>query len=156
MSLATQYTLRGHNNIFLIESIQNQCREDYRELLDLTVIFLGAIPLLVITFRFLVLFIMQGGCLRQFTVLKYLCFKINFNLKPKKKIGFREICIFLVHSYVEAWFRAPLTTEASLNDFKLFKNFTKYPGCDISRMLINKLCGHLWYLASENMTIAFF
>lgn len=87
---------------------------------------------------------------------KIFYFKISFSVRQRKLTAFRDICIFLVNIYVRTWFRAPFAIEAPLNDYNLLKSLVKYPDYDISRITINKLCGHLWYIAPETIALAFF
>lgn len=38
----------------------------------------------------------------------------------------------------------------------MIKKLSQYPDSEVFRVTINKLCGHLWYIAPENMAFAFF
>lgn len=135
---------------------ERQCREDYRELLELTVIFLGAIPPRGITFRYPGAFHHARWMSKAIYSFKIFMFQNQFQCQAKEINAFRDICIFLINIYVRTWFRAPFAIEAPLNDYNLLKSLVKYPDSDISRVTINKLCGHLWYIAPETMALAFF
>ena len=51
-----------------------------------------------------------------------------------------------------------MALEAPRLDLEFFKNLNAYREVDkkISRIAINKLCSHLWYLAPETATLVFF
>ncbi|KAL4132664.1 hypothetical protein QTP88_009783 [Uroleucon formosanum] len=70
--------------------------------------------------------------------------------------AFRDICIFLITIYVEAWFRCPAAIEAPYNDFIFLKKLIEYPDKAISETATHKFCGHLWYLAPESIALSFF
>lgn len=135
---------------------ERQCREDYRELLELTVIFLGAIPSRGITFRYPGAFHHAWWMSKAIYSFKIFLFQNQFQCQAKERNAFRDICIFLINIYVKTWFRAPFAIEAPLNDYNLLKSLVEYPDSDISRVTINKLCGHLWYISPETMALAFF
>ena len=89
--------------------------------------------------------------------LKIDLFRGEFTLTKKEKIGIRDICIFLAKLYLKVWIQSPMAAKAPQLDLEFFKNQNAYREVDkkISRIAINKLCNHLWYLAPETAALAF-
>ncbi|KAL4144007.1 hypothetical protein QTP88_006252 [Uroleucon formosanum] len=110
---------------FSISYLNNRLpREDYRELLELTIIFLGGVPPRGLSFK------IPGA--------------IHHARWMAKAIYF--------------WFKAPLTSSATLQDLTFLKGLIKYQSVDksISDIAIKKICGHLWYLSPEAAAFSFF
>ena len=81
------------------------------------------------------------------------------HLTKEEKIGIRDICIFLAELYLKAWIQSPMAAKAPRLDLEFLKNLNSYREVDkkkTSRIAINKLCNHLWYLAPETAALAFF
>lgn len=135
----------------------NQNRDDYIELLKLTLIFIGIIPEKV-TFH-------VPGAMHQTRLmakaiycLKIFIFRDTFELKSKEKEGIGMICTFIVKIYIKIWFIAPISIKASYCDFQLIKTLYDYRSIDkkISEIALNKLLDHLWYMNPENSLMALF
>ncbi|KAL4103442.1 hypothetical protein QTP88_018819 [Uroleucon formosanum] len=135
-----------------------QCREDYRELLELTVIFLGGIPVRGISFRVPGAIHHARWMSKAIYSLKICLFSEQFKLNSKEKNIIYDICIFIVRIYVKYWFSSPVAAFAPSLDLELFKNLILYKKIDpdISNITIKKLSGHLWYLTSETAALSFF
>ena len=80
----------------------------------------------------------------------------QFHLQGTEKTALRDICIFIVHSYVKMWFTATDPIQAPLNDFMFLKQMAEYRDRDTSTAALVKFCGHLWYLSSEAVGTSFF
>jgi len=125
----------------IIEFCNKELKErQCRELLELTVIFLGVIPPRGITFRYPGAFHHARWMPKAIYSFKIFLFQNQFQCQAKERNAFRDICIFLINIYVKTWFRAPFAIEAPLNDYNLLKSLVEYPDSDISRVTINKLC----------------
>jgi len=135
-----------------------QCREDYREFLELTVIFLGGIPVRGISFRVPGAIHHARWMSKAIYSLKICLFSEQFKLNSKEKNIIYDICIFIVRIYVKYWFLSPVAAFAPNLDLELFKNLILYKKIDpdISNITIKKLSGHLWYLTSETAALSFF
>ena len=85
-------------------------------------------------------------------------FRGEFTLTNEEKIGIRDICIFLAKLYLKVWIQSPMAAKAPRLDLEFLKNLNAYREVDknISRITINKLCNHLWYLAPETADLAFY
>lgn len=135
---------------------ERQPRDDYREFLILSLIFLGKndnqrIP--------------PPGAFHHakwmskgIYVLKIYLFRAEFKLKKTdlKKIG--QLCIFIVKIYIKAWFSATSAIRAPANDLLFMKTLLSYETTDseISRATVSKFKNHLWYLAPESAAFSFF
>lgn len=138
---------------------KDQCRADYREFLELVVIFLdGDLP--------------GGNRLKKpgpmhharwmskgIASLKIFLLRNQFTFKDEEEFeGLRDVCIFLIRLYVKAWFKATSAIEAPRLDLTFIKESIEYGNIDgaISRIALNKIAGHLWYLSQEAVALAFF
>ena len=133
-------------------------REDYRQFLDLVIIFLGGTPPRGISFRGPGAFHHARWMAKAICSLKIDLFRDMFTLTNEEKIGIRDICIFLAKLYLKVSIQAPMTAKAPRLEFEFLKNVYAYRQGDekISHIAINKLCNHLWYLAPETAVLAFF
>ena len=133
-----------------------QDRDDYKELLELTIIFLGVLPPRGIVFKYPGAFHHARWMSKAIYCLKIFMFRKQFHLTVTEENAVRDICIFLVHSYVVTWFTAPNAIQAPLNDFMFLKKLVEYNDSLISSTALGKFCGHLWYLSPEAVALAFF
>ena len=136
---------------------------NYKELLQLTIFFLGEIPppspkrAVPVAFR-------KPGAIHHARWLA----KANYSLKmflfrdqclsEAEITGLREVCIYVVLIHVKTWFSAPLAASAPRNDLQLLKdliNFRKIIN-RASVLALNKMQNHLWYLNEKVVPLAFF
>lgn len=145
--------------IFLTSALaKDQTCDDYRELLEITLIFLGITPPRGIRF-------MAPGAMHQarwmskiIYTFKIWLFRKQFSLTAREEKGLRELCIFFARIYVKAWYTAPLPTAAPNNDLQLLKSLVAYSSVNaaISEAASRKLSDHLWYLSEKLVGLAFF
>jgi len=137
---------------------KDQTRDDYRELLEITLIFLGITPPRGIRF-------VAPGAMHQarwmskiIYTFKMWMFRKQFPLSAREEKGLRELCIFFARVYVKAWYTAPLPTAAPNNDLQLLKSLLAYSSVNaaISKAASRKLADHLWYLSEKLVGLAFF
>ncbi|KAL4141447.1 hypothetical protein QTP88_004085 [Uroleucon formosanum] len=137
---------------------ENHPRDDYREFLELTVIFLGGILPNGIHFK-------KPGAIhharwmaKAIYSLKIYLFREQFRLTVKEETALRNICIFIIRLYIKSWFDAPSAIKAPFQDLTFIKNLLNYIAIDkdTSQIAIKKFCGHLWYLSAELCGFAFF
>lgn len=141
---------------FCQETLQNkQPRRDYKELLELTIVFLGgSVP----NFEF-----RSPGpnsharwmskCIYSF---KTFLVRKQLSLEQEKLDGFRNTCLFLVRVYVPYWFRCSKSVEAPNQDLNLIKKIVQYPDSCVSEVLLSKFRKHVWYLSEEPAVFSFF
>ncbi|GBP33326.1 hypothetical protein EVAR_30915_1 [Eumeta japonica] len=135
-----------------------QPRDDYKELLNLTIIYLGGIPEKGVSFR------MPAGLHRARWMAKAIyCLKIflflhQFKLSKREETAIKEICVFTVSIYVKYWYQAPSACAAPRNDLQLLKDLVSFQNINkaMSQNAIHKILGHLWYLSEELVCLAFF
>lgn len=137
---------------------ENHSREDYRELLELTVIFLGGVPSRGISFRLPGAIHHARWMTKAIYSLKIYLFRNQFHLTQHEEIAIKSICIFIVRLYIQVWFDAPLSYKAPFQDLNFLKNLLKYNSIDkkISQIAVKKMCNHLWYLSPEASALSFF
>lgn len=143
-----------------VERIQTiaQPRDDYKELLDLTLIFLGVIPRSGVKFRSPGAIHHARWMAKGIYSLKIYLFRECFNLTAKEEKGLRDICIFIVMVYVRAWFTSSLAPQAPKHDLTFLKILDDFKSIDaqISQMTLKKFLNHLWYLSPEVIAMSFF
>ena len=131
-------------------------REDYRELLALSIMVLGGdIP----GFQFL----LPGPdhhARWMSKCLYYLKMKLllnSFPMSDEEKQQVEEISCFIVILYVKAWFQSPLPTAAARNDLAFMVNIMKYRLVTKPRIAMDLLQSsyrHLWYLVPQTIVLA--
>jgi len=137
---------------------QIQPREDYRELVELALIFLGKTPSRGIRFA-------APGPMHQarwmskvIYTFKVWMFRSQFRLTAREVRGLRDLCVFFAKLYVRSWMTAPVAATAPQNDLSLLQSLLAYEGihAGISKATSRKLGGHLWYLSEELVGLSFF
>ena len=138
--------------------LKHQPRDDYRELLELTIIFLGAIPPHGLRFRAPGPMHHARWMSKAIYSIKVWIFRSQFKWTTREEKGLQSMCTFIALIYVEHWYTAPSAIEAPRRDLDLMmklKQFrTLHP--NISKAAVEKLQRHLWYLSEENVGLALF
>ncbi|CAH0546966.1 unnamed protein product [Brassicogethes aeneus] len=135
---------------------KKQPRDDYRELLLLSLFFMNRLP------REQIKFYKPGAVSRArwmaIYCLKIFLFRDQFCLTDVQLKSITEICLFIVIVYIRAWYTAPLSTSAPNNDLKFVQALFNYEeiNVNVSKIARKKNCAHLWYLSPEAVSIAFF
>lgn len=141
---------------FCIESLaKDHIRHDYKELLQLTFIFLGGI-IPNFSFRAPGATSHARFMSKAIYALKMFALHKQFKMSSSLLNGIRNVCIFLVRLYVPYWFRTTNAVEAPNRDLQLIKNIACYIDPKISLPLLHKMRNHLWYLSEEAVALAFF
>jgi hypothetical protein len=135
-----------------------QPRDDYREFLELSMIFLGGVPPRGI--RFIAPGAMHHArwMSKVLYSLKIWMFRSQFHLRPKEAKGLRDICIFAVRLYLKIWITAPLAAAAPQNDLRFLQALLDYDTIHnpIAKAASAKMSRHLWYLSEELVGLALF
>lgn len=133
-------------------------RDDYREFLELILIFLGETPTRGIHFRQPGAYHLARWMAKAIYCLKIYLFRQQFNLTQKEEKSLRRICCFIIKCYTKAWFSAPNAIEAPLNDINFLKKLVAYKIDDqlVAETAINKFINHLWYLSEECVSLSIF
>lgn len=133
-----------------------QPRDDYREFLELSILFLGDVPVRGVRFQVPGAMHRARWMAKVIYAIKMWLFRGQFKMTPSEERGIREVATFSVLVHLRAWMTAPLTAEAPLNDFRLMGQLLGYPHKAISAATSKKLGLHLWYLSEELVGLALF
>ena len=156
------YIFRESTVSFLSEVTQKELkiRDDYQELIELTMIVLGSPPA-KIHWR-------APGPVHHARWMAKLIYGIKiflfrdqrhvFNLTKKEENQLHRFVQFGALLYTKVWIEAPLAAEAPGNDLVLWVDLGKYEVVDheISQVARKVLAKHLWYLSDETVGLALF
>lgn len=143
---------------FAMKNLQvGQPRDDYKEFLELAVIFLGGTP--VRGFH-----VQAPGALhsarwmaRVLYCYKMWMFKKQFSLKPSEVSGIFQFLLFVSDVYISMWFEATFPATAPANDLRFLKKLTQYNiNPIVKQAALSALNRHLWYLSEVIVGLAFF
>ena len=109
-----------------LQDHEAQHREDYRELLELAVIYLGSTPKRGVSFRVPGAVSHARWMAKAIYAFKISLFQDQFELDSRERDAIGRICLFLVQLYVKAWFLSPSATRAPYHDFTFLKQLIKY------------------------------
>lgn len=138
--------------------VEDQPRDDYKELLQLTLIFLGE-KMENVNFRSPGPYHLARWMAKSIYCLKIFLFRKQFGyIRKNDLILIGEICVFLVSVYVRAWFSAPNTIDAPLNDINFLKSLVDFKKINeaVANIAILKFLNHLWYLNEECVALSVF
>ena len=135
-----------------------QPRDDYLELLELTIIFLEGFPPEGIRFRPPGPMHHARWMSKAIYCIKISLFRKQLELEKGEAEKLLQITNFVVKLYVQGWFLAPQAASAPRNDFNFLKNLVEYESVNkvIARAAQNKFLSHLWYLSEEAIGLAVF
>lgn len=133
-------------------------RDDYRELLQLTLIFVGGEDPEKIRFRAPGADSHARWMSKAIYSLKIFLFASQVHMNPNLKNRLRDFCLFVVLIYTKAWFRCVRPLEAPKQDLDFLKAVRKFEQIDrqISVAVLRKIRGHLWYLSPETIALSLF
>lgn len=134
---------------------KKQYRDDYKEFLELTVIFLGG-TLPDYTLRVPGPTSHARWMAKAIYMLKMFLLREQLELDAIMLSNIRNICIFIVRVYIKVWFGCPKGAEAPNQDLNFLKDAMLYPESNLSSALVSKFFNHLWYLSEEAVGFAFF
>jgi hypothetical protein len=147
----------------IIDFVRNQLqetqpRDDYQELLELTMIFLGFTTPRGVRFTAPGAFHQARWLSKAIYSLKIWLFRNQFKLTSPEVKGLRDVSIFIVTLYVKAWYSAPLAACAPKNDLLFLQLLVKYESVNpaVAKVASRKFAGHLWYLSEILVGLAFY
>jgi hypothetical protein len=118
-----------------------QPRDDYRELLELSIIFVGGTPARARTF-------MKPGALhrarwmaRVIHAIKLCLFHFQFHMTSSEKVGMKRFAVFGVSLYVLSWFHASRAAAVPANDLAWLKELVVYGDKEISNAAVKAFYG---------------
>lgn len=151
--------VRGNILQFVADRLhEKQFRDDYKEFLELTALFLNADFCRDMKVRSPGAIHHARWMAKALYSFKIYLFRDQFELKKHEISCMRDICVFLVRLYVKAWFTAPFAIEAPYGDFLFLKSLIDYKiiNAKVSEAAVKKFVGHLWYLSPEIVTFSLF
>lgn len=147
---------------FLVSQLQiKQIRDDYRELLELFVLFLGSDDLA----QMYNIKIRSPGAIHQARWMSRAIYcmeifmlwdQLKFSKISKASLG--DICVLIVRLYIKVWFECVSAINEPHNDLQFLKDLKLYESINrsISKEAFAKFTHHLWYLSEETVGFAFF
>lgn len=134
------------------------CRSEYREFLELVLIFLGVDVDDRLKFRAPGPTSHARFMGKGIYDLKMFLFRDQFKLSAVQLKGIREMCIFIVRLYIKAWFCCMNPIAAPNLDFNFILDSILYAETDkvASEKILEKMSNHMWYLSEETIGLAFF
>lgn len=142
---------------FCTEQLEKEIhRDDYRELLELVVVFLGGKTHYV--------FKKPGAThharwmAKAIYSLKIFLLRDQLEFDDGELDGLRDVCVFLIRLYVKAWFKCTSSINAPQHDLTFIQDSINYASVDkeVSDLVLNKISSQLWYLSEEAIGFAFF
>ena len=133
-----------------------QPRDDYREFLELTIIFLGDVPARGVHFQAPGAMHRARWMAKVIYAIKMWLFRGQFKMTVAEERGIRDLATFAVIVHLRAWITAPFAVEAPVKDFRLMKQLLNYPHSAIAAPTSKKFGLHLWYLSEELVGLALF
>ena len=134
----------------------HQPRDDYRELLELAIIFLGGTPRRGVHFTAPGALHRARWMARIIYSFKMWMFRSQFKLKAGEEKGIFQFLLFICDVYIEAWFQAPRAVTAPANDLRLLRQLSEYRNQAIRQATVTAFNRHLWYLSEITIGLAFF
>ncbi|KAL4097880.1 hypothetical protein QTP88_022583 [Uroleucon formosanum] len=133
-------------------------RDDYKEFLQLIVIFLGGKLKGNVNFRQPGAYHLARWMAKGIYSLKMLLFKNQFKLTSTEEMSLKKISCFIIKCYAEVWFTAPNAIKAPINDILFIKKLYNYKNDDkkIAETALKKFINHLWYLSDECVAFSIF
>lgn len=134
---------------------KNQSRADYKEFIQLALVFLGETGL---KFRAPGATSNARWMSKAIYSLKMFVFREQFQLTKRELGALRDICLFLVKLYIKVWFGCTNAISAPCQDLCFVKSSIEYAKMDpaVSATVLKKMQNHLWYLSEELVALAFF
>ena len=105
---------------------ETQPRDNYRELMELTLLFLGGSPSRGTRFQAPGANHHARWMAKVIYTLKVWMFRSQFRLTSHEQKGLLDLCVFFSRIYVQAWITAPLAVKAPNSDLSLLKSLKEY------------------------------
>lgn len=144
---------------FILQQLTKfQPRDDYRELLQLSLLFLGAECSADIHVQAPGAFHRARWMAKLIYSLKIFLFRSQFRLTAREMSSLGHFNTFIVKVYLKAWFTCACAVSAPQNDLNLLRELESYKKVhtDIAEAAIKSFSGHLWYLSEFLVGLAFF
>ena len=131
-------------------------REDYRELLQLCLIFLGGKTEGSYHFRARGAIHNARLMMKGIYSLKMLLFRDQIKLTARERKGLLQVGLFVSLIYARYWHEATFPEKACANDLKLINLLQSYCDSSIKDKALKAIKRHLWYLSEHLVVLAIF
>lgn len=137
---------------------QDLIRNDYRELIELCIVFLGGDSEKIIQIRPPGAMHHARWMAKAIYSLKICLLMSQLQMTVKDKQAITEVSLFIVTSYVKPWLECTNAVKAPNQDLCFLKTLKDYEKVDtaISKAAISKFSHHLWYLNEEAVILSLF
>lgn len=135
-----------------------QPRDDYKELLQLTLLFLGENSTKSVHINSPGAVHRARWMAKIIYCLKIYLFRKQFSLSASELSALRNFNLFAVKIYLKNWFECPKATLAPANDLQMMKDLLKYKATNlkIANAAFKTMSRHMWYLSEKLIGLAFF
>lgn len=144
---------------FYVKELQSSIvRDDYRELIELSIIFLGGDEEKQFKIRPPGAMHQARWMARAIYSLKICLLQSQFKMNVKDKRELQDVCLFIVTTYVKPWLGCSSAVKAPNQDLRFLKAIKDYERVDklISKAALSKFCQHMWYLSEEIVVLSLF
>ena len=144
---------------FIIKELTiKQYRDDYREFLEISLLFLGKVFPRGVHISRPGAYHRARWMARGIYCLKIFLFRDQFQLTQHETDSLRKINVFCVSIYLKAWFQCQNSENAAVNDLYLLSKLEDFEkvNSSISQTALRKFKSHLWYLSEYLVRMAFF
>jgi len=133
-------------------------RDDYRELLHLSLLFLGADCCGDLHIQAPGAFHRARWMSKIIYSLKIYIFRSQFRLTARELSSLGQFNTFVIKVYLKAWFTCACAASAPQNDLQLLRELESYKKQheSVAKAAIKSFSGHLWYLSEILVGFAFF
>ncbi|XP_052126600.1 uncharacterized protein LOC127750085 [Frankliniella occidentalis] len=138
---------------------KKQIRGDYEYFLELVLIFIGECPPKGVRFRPPIALTSARFMGRIIYCLSIYVFARSgqFTVESALLENIRDVCIFIVTTYIKPWFTATVPAAGPRTDLQLIKDIQAYKHSNaIAKTALKAYLNHLWYLSPYCVALAFF
>lgn len=130
-------------------------REDYKELLQLSLLYLGGWSKNDFNFRIPGALHQARWMAKAIYALKIVLFTKQLNIPQRELKGMKRVAHFVSLIYVRFWHEAIVSRWAPKNDLDMLQLLSTYPDADVKKSALTVAKRHLWYLSETNVGLAF-
>nr|XP_021191777.2 uncharacterized protein LOC110377279 [Helicoverpa armigera]XP_049697325.1 uncharacterized protein LOC110377279 [Helicoverpa armigera] len=133
-------------------------RDDYRELVELCVVFLGGDTEIKLKLRLPGALHQARWMARAIYSIKICLLQSQLKITAKDKNALQDVCLFIATLYTKPWLECTMAVKAPNQDLSFLKALKEYEKVDatISKASISKFIRHLWYLCEETVMLSLF
>lgn len=117
-------------------------RDDYREFIELILIFLGGSPPRGIKFRQPGAYYLARWMAKAMYCIKIVLFSDQFKITTREQNSLDDLCCFIVKCYIQEWITAPNPIAAPINDLLYLKKLMNYHD-KLGEVAIKNFLNHL-------------